>query len=385
MPNLNRRFAETYLPAGPYQADGGVPAQDPSDPTFAKAYLEATTTETYLDSINPDTTSGLEEFTAKIAPLHRHLPAARAVISVGVGSGEELVALAQQYDSTKTEIYGIDLSTNALDTARETLDRHGVSAHLLEGSATDLPVEDESVSGTVLSAIMHEVYSYMPNGKGAWTQAIAQAALKGSLGSKVLLRDFAAPSRKGLAQLTLKTDEALTFYKYFSQFYRTFRGGNGIPPVVDYRLPDSSDFPAAAGTTPTVEVDLDNVAELLLHFKTGWADNKRGLPVIDNPCWKEINETYLPPNPEMPGIIPMTISRYAQMAVRTGNQALRAAGHDATLSVAEQTLSGRPKVARFLGNHFGVLFLDDRSASSEAVIADSTNKMELVLSKDALH
>lgn len=354
-------------------------AQPNLNSTFAKTYLDKAGAPEYLDAINPDTLASLEEVKGKLEPLTRHLTSPRDIVSVGVGAGEETQAAAELFLAMGATVYGLDVSPTAVARARERMARYGLPAEIVEGSATDLPFETESVGAFILSSIMHEIYSYVPDGKAAWTRAIEEVALKSTLGGKLLLRDFAAPSQQGMVTLTFLTEMAADFYAYFAAFFRTFPDDPESAQIKHRRRFGDTDFPLPQSGAWSVQLEYDRAAEVLLHFKNYSSDIDRGLTWLGNPGWKELNESYLPPHPSSADVTTMDQDEYIQVVIEVANRVLHQRGY--TYVCVESETSARPLVNEHLADHFA-LELTQSSASSLELIAACTTKMELVFSKE---
>ncbi len=133
----------------------------------------------------------LEKTRAKLKQLAQFLPNPGVVVSVGIGSGEKAQAAAELFKGA--QIHGLDISRQAILSAQEKLTLSGMKDNWIEGSATKMPFRENSIDGFIMSAILHEIYSYIPDGKQAWSQAIKEVATKLAENGAFLLRDFAAP------------------------------------------------------------------------------------------------------------------------------------------------------------------------------------------------
>src|SRR5438552_18897425 len=78
---------------------------------------------------------------------------AQAILDIGCGAGE---ALHRAYELGIPELFGIDINPTAIALARQRL--HEVkNAHLLQGSADQIPVGDESVDVTICCEVLEHV------------------------------------------------------------------------------------------------------------------------------------------------------------------------------------------------------------------------------------
>ncbi len=345
---------------------------------FAHDYLERTGPE-YLEAINPDTPESIQEYKDKLEALTRHLDCPQAILSVGVGAGEETLAVAELFKPMGATVYGLDISSTAVQKARARMAKYDLPAVIVEGSATDLPFEEESIDGFIFSAILHEIYSYLPDGKAAWRKAIEEVALKSTVGGKLLLRDFAAPSQQGVVTLTFLTERAADFYAYFAAYFRTFSTDGEDLKIKDRRQGGDGDFPLLRPSAGSVQLNYDRAAEVLLHFKNYCRDGDRGLNWLGDPNWKELNEVYLPPYPYLSETTTMSQDEYVRAVIKTANHVLRPRGYQYVC--VENKTSTRPRVNQFLSRHFRLELAHSRM-SSYKLIAGCTNKMELVFSKD---
>jgi ubiquinone/menaquinone biosynthesis C-methylase UbiE len=349
------------------------------DVSFARAYLDSTAHESYYEGINLGTVESLYTTRLKLSPLVLYTNNPRTVLSVGVGSGEELQALIDLFNKRAVSICGLDISKKALEFARERLKRLGLSTVLIEASAIDMPFFDETIDGIVMSAILHEIYSYVPSGRDAWKNAIHQVARKLSENGVFLMRDFAAPSHNGLVKLTAHTGVARRFYTYFRHYYRTFyTWEKGIVlDMADKRRPNARNFPCLHEKSGTVELPFGKAAEVLLHFRNFLQDRCRIEADMEDPGWKEINETYLPPNPcDLNVETTMPPDVYMSTIVSEANEAL--ADTPYKFICIQQALSQRLDTAALLKRHYS---LDDNKLLNEQLLVDMTSKMEFVFMK----
>ena len=93
---------------------------------YARDYLEKNALPEYFDAINPDTPESLQEALDKLSPLLRHMPKPRNVVSVGVGSGEEMHAAINMYAGGSVVVHGLDVSPSALTHSHEHLAKYGL-------------------------------------------------------------------------------------------------------------------------------------------------------------------------------------------------------------------------------------------------------------------
>lgn len=310
--------------------------------------------EQYLEAINSAEPEELEEYIDKVKPLTAAVSNPSTVLSVGVGRGLEVHALADAFRPTGAKIFGLDLSELAINKAQEYLMSQGIDAELILGSAIDMPfVEgDVKIDAMVLSAILHEIYSYVPNGRRAWKKAIQDSVHSLSKDGALLLRDFAAPHMPSqLIELSLKTTHARNFYDYFRDRYRTFETWDveTMKRMVDRRL-NNDDYPGSTANG-LVALPFGAAAELMLHFRNYQDHIRRGMIQENDPRWKEIDECYLIPDAESKNNTPITPDQYINRVLTTANDSL---GGDQLLMCFMSQVVERPKTASYLKSHFGI-------------------------------
>jgi SAM-dependent methyltransferase len=347
---------------------------------YARDYLEKNALPEYFDAINPDTPESLREAQDKLSPLLRHMPAPTNIVSVGVGSGEEMHAAISMYPGRLVVVHGLDISPSAVEFTRNRLAKYGLRGVVTEGSAIDMPYPPGSIDAFVFSSIMHEIYSYVPDGRQAWMKAMVEVAQKTSPGGILLLRDFAAPDYGGSVRLSFRSQVAAEFYDYFSHHFRAFSGSTDQmrESIVDRRSGPDGYLPRLAQWGVPVELPASAAAEVLLHFKNFSDHVNRGITHLGDLAWKELNEAYLPPDPFTPGFYPMPQADYVMQVEAVMAQALQ--GTPYTMVCVENGRSVRPGQAAFLGRHFQLERPRSR-ISSEEIISGFTCKMELVFRK----
>lgn len=317
---------------------------------FAQQHLDKAGVA-YLTGINGADSESYYTMEQKLALLARHLKNPRSILSVGIGAGEEIETLSRLFPFT-TKYIGIDLSSVALGVVKDKL-KLPSNPILTMGNAVQLPFANDSLDGIVYSAVLHEVFSYMPWGVTAWSSAVAEGVRVLAPDGYMLIRDPAAPKCKSSVNIVFKTEFSQKFYDYFSAFYRV---DNGSMNNLDY-------FPPRGKSK--VKLERSQAGELLMHFRNFARDYKRGLTHFGDPEWKEIKEAYffyeegisLPPE------------EYAQKVLRIGEKF--------SLILVGQNISPRPEINQFLSEHF--LFTDHQE--NEDIIADCTQKMELLFQK----
>lgn len=342
-----------------------------------QAYLDAPGLA-YLNGINGTSLESLVARTSEIARLRKHLPLAERIISVGVGQGEELHAIHMLYGGVLEEIIGFDFSQLALDTARERALANNLPVNLRLGSVTDLPIDDESVDGIILSSLLHEVYSYSPDGKGAWEKAIQESTRVVKEDGCILIRDSAAPNLHGDLRVQLRTNLAREFYDFFTSEYRMFNGWDNLKGKFSCNLPK---FPIR-GDLDYVTLSVGQAAELFFHLvnlQMGYSDEDKML--YRSQQWKELNETYyIPRDPSSPE--PMSMEEYVAEVITAGDSVLSGKGFK--LVCAEMDCSVRPRMYNPLLKHFSLGSADYSviyPSDSNKLLKHFINKMELVFKK----
>jgi SAM-dependent methyltransferase len=289
-------------------------------------------------------------------------------------------AALSMYAGSPIVVHGLDISPSAVELSRRHLGNYGLDAIVTEGSAIDMPYPPGSIDVFVLSAIMHEIYSYVPDGRQSWIQAIREVADKSSPDGILLLRDFAAPDYDGPVRLVFRSPIAAEFYKYFSREFRAFSAAdNGMrEAMLDRRSGPDSYLPALTSDPAEVELPASAAAEVMLHFKNFSDHVNRGFTFLGDQSWKEVNEAYLPPDPLVVGFYPMMQPEYVSRVESVMANTLRTGPY--SMICVENGRSGRPNDAAFLAQHFVVSY-PNSTLRSEDVIAGFTCKMELVFRK----
>lgn len=333
-------------------------------------YLLECTNEDYFDAIKPS-----ESYLSKLNRLKDYLPEAGAIVSLGMAGGEDICTLAKIYGEG-TKLIGIDISPVALELARRTTLAAGVKADFIEGNATGLNISNRSIDGFVLSAMLHEVYSYAEDGKDAFARTIEEAYRNTTEGGCIFISDFAAPRIEGQASLQPKSVEAEQFIDYFVNNFRKFNDverHTKKPFVTNGRHNMSYDL----GVDGLLHSNPAFVCELLWHFK----HYKKNFD-NDPQGWKEINEVYLPPNPLVPEDKSMPINDYASTVIRICQNA--EISRDVSLRCMSAVLTAqRPGTVDMLDKHFSVV-LDDGEATSTSLITECTNWMDLIFKKEPI-
>ncbi len=302
------------------------------------------------------------------------------VTSIGVGGGLEIEVISNLLKGKNTKIIGLDLSDNALRATKEYLEIKKIDAHLIQSSAVYLPFRKEGlqIDGIVLSAIMHEIYSYVEDGKAAWKKAIQEAAESLSLEGKLLLRDFAAPDLKEDIDLKFLSGEALDFYNYYCKRFRVFStwDKNEAEKIRDRRL-DVRDYPEI--NQGMSRISADKAAEMMLHFNLYQINIIGGHIAPYEEKWKEIDERYLPFNPNKKENISMNINEYVKEVIECASEVLEKNNQELICLKSEK--SKRPKVSENLKKHFALPI--ETEVKKNNYFEQVPSKMELLFTKVA--
>jgi hypothetical protein len=272
----------------------------------------------------------------------------------------------------------MDLSQKAMDNVKRTLEERGLKANLILGSAIEKHFPNDSIDVFVESSLLHEIYSYVSEGKKAWKKAIEVVAEQMAEGGIFLLRDFSSPKYDKYVELTLTADISKRFYEYFKKSYRRFEGWNksDIDNIRNIEEPEYNRYPESVENK--VILNSSKSAEFLLHFKNFYQDYTNNTVTFNDPKWKEINETYYIPNPYKQDFVPMSITEYADAVLKTANDNLLDTPYK--LICVQKETSQRIKTAEFLKNYFYLKAID-ASTSEQELFQETTAKMELVFKK----
>lgn len=345
---------------------------------FTKKYLDKTSNSGCYEETNLGSPEQLTAAKKKLLPILEFHDDPKTIVSIGVGSGAELLALSELFDSKSIDIMGLDLSSVVIENAIHRIEKYGLASKFVLGSAINLPFKNCSIDVIIESALLHEIYSYVPNGKKAWKKAITDVADTLSENGILLLRDFSTPTEKSM-KLEFKSEFSKRFYKYFVDYYRVFQQWDGeSSKIIDRRNYNSKDYPVLELTSNHVYLDLPKIAEFMLHFRNFFEDYSHGITTFMDKGWKEINETYLVPRPDGEGIVPMSREEYVRTVIATANAELANKGYE--LICLQNKLSERQDTAEFLREHFTLRDSDVGNIDEDTFI-EITDKMEVVFKK----
>ncbi len=316
--------------------------------------------ERYLDSINDTRPESTVAMMDRLAPLLQYVQDGDSVVSIGIGSGEEVCGLWELFGDS-VRIIGVDIAPSALDKTRLRVSRNNFNTELVKADAVDLPLKDATISAVVLSSTLHEIFSYHEDGLGAFRRCLSEIARVLKPGGVVFIRDFAAPDIDELVTLHIRTPLAMKFYEAFRASFRRFPLWNG--KMDHLKLTDDYLPPLGAGV---VHIPAGTGAELVMHFRSFWSDYQSGASSLGDPHWKEADEMYhIQANGKV--LHPDEYLGAVEEALGT------------RFTLVLRRLRARGKTATFLGKHFSL-----SSKTQADLIPQTTRKLECILQKDAV-
>lgn len=347
----------------------------------ARDYLNSTGLR-YLNFINGVSDESLAQSTRELTPLLRCLPSPGFIVSVGVGQGEEVQSLVELYGESDMRVIGVDISDLALQSARQRALKNRLPASFILASATSLPFENNSVSGVVLSSLLHEVYSYFPSGFEAWNQTVRGSVRILEENGCLFIRDSAGPDFKDSIEISFKTKIAREFYEYFQAEFRAFNAWD-IDSREQFQESREIDWSHLSTLDKSGRVALSQrySAELIFHFFTFWKGYTRNVGRIGNINWKEINEAYFLPH-LWNRTLALTKAEYIERVLEEANQELQESGY--RIICVEDGESVRPFMDEVVQDNFDIKLLDhDKGIKRHAVEFKNpfSRKMELVFRK----
>ena len=166
--------------------------------------------------------------------------------------------------------------------------------------------ENKKIDAIVMSAVLHEVYSYVEDGKNVWEKAILEAFSTLAEGGVLLIRDFAAPAINEQVEISFLNDDVKNFYNYFRINFRTFKtwDRNESEKIRDKRVSVLEDFPEILENQNSTNLSFGFAAEMMLHYKNYLADLNSGAISSFPDSWKEIDERYFIPDSRLESFIP---------------------------------------------------------------------------------
>lgn len=131
---------------------------------------------------------------------------------------------------------------------------------------------------------------------------------------------------------------------------------------MDRRNAVDPDFPPLSTDTNITSLTYSNAAEMMFHFRNYWDNYQRGIIALGDPSWKEIDECYFPPNPNITSFDTMTPIEYIGNVITVSNNALASTPFEVTC--VQNEISERPETTDFLAQHF---MLELPSVAEQAV------------------
>lgn len=298
------------------------------------------------------------------------------ILNIGIGNGLELVALYRIYKKERAEIIGVDVSPISIKLARDLLIKNKIDplrVKLVVCNATKLPFPDEYIDIVFMNSLLHEVFSYSPNGKKDWESAIKEACRVLAPGGLLYIEDFAAPNEAGYVKIILKSELARNFYEYFRNEYRSFKSWGKIHAKLF-----SKDRKLIAKNMPILKTPENSILlgsalalELLTHFKIFANDLNSKLTFLGDKEWIEINERYYP---SADGIKDLTgIDRYIQKVLNVVNKDLNSGRQ---LNCLEFYVTERANFLKDIRKHFSAY-----TEKRKDFIPFSSKKMKILFKK----
>lgn len=257
-----------------------------------------------------------------------------AVLSIGVGQGEELHALRSLL-GPNARIIGLDISKAALNRTSERSNIFDLNLELIESDACNMPFESSSVDAVVMSAVLHEIYSYnMPNGLDAYRRAVLEAGRILKTDGILYIRDFGTPTPEDPVRLEPISQDAKDFYEYFVNNFSAGLDGSSCDRIkldIYGRLIKTADL-----------------SQILMHFRHFWNDRSKGHVKLGDLEWKELCESYVIPSQLIDGqsMDPLTLCDDIL-------KVLNESSYD--FEPIEISIKHRRKVNMFLAEHFRII------------------------------
>lgn len=284
--------------------------------------------KSYLKQIN-GSSNKVDE---KMQPFIEKIPFGKKTISVGVGNGDEIRSIKRQ--RRDLDVVGVDLSFVACKEANpETV---------YQVDAINMPFAKDTFGGVVMSAILHEVYSYAEHANSSWYKAVSEAIRVLEPGGILYVRDPYPPEHNIDILVKPKNKTATRFMDYFRENFRRGR--------VSFFGYDTETFKAI------------DTAELIMHYRNFLLDYSKGLVDFEDKNWKELNEYYFPRDLDYVNDI-INIAQHQGINVSTS---LNIASRDETVLLLDQQFE-----------------LQHDSFTSKQIIEMCTRKMELLITKEA--
>lgn len=90
----------------------------------------------------------------------------KRILNIGIGNGLELITLYKIYKE-EVKIIGIDVSTTSIDLAKNLIAENKIDPKQIEliiCNASNLSFPDKYFDIVFMNSLLHEVFSYSPNG-----------------------------------------------------------------------------------------------------------------------------------------------------------------------------------------------------------------------------
>jgi ubiquinone/menaquinone biosynthesis C-methylase UbiE len=133
---------------------------------------------------------------ARIIPLIDH--DSKNILEIGCGNGVVLSLLASNFSSS--HIIGLDMDPVMCEASRA---RKLKNVSVIQGSATEIPLEDHSVDTVVFCSTLHEVYSH--GGYECLVETLKNAYRVLIPGGNIIIRDSLKPP-SGQVSISFKND-----------------------------------------------------------------------------------------------------------------------------------------------------------------------------------
>lgn len=336
----------------------------------------------YFEAINKYTEQEFLNFVKKLEPLSEFMQNPHSVVSIGVGGGIELRVLYELFKEKNTEIIGVDLSRKAIASAQNYLKEHNTQVSLIQSSAVEMPFKYNSshIDGIVLSAVMHEIYSYVEDGKTAWIKAVQEAFMVLSDDGVLLLRDFAGPETNDQVEISFLNQESKDFYNYFIERFRTFDtwSGDEVKKIKDKRNKHNN-YSLLSENQMSATLPFGMAAELMIHHRNYVSDFKNGIIKAFPNDWKEIDERYFVPDPDLSILSVMNPEKYKEKVLLHANNELKQDGYK--LECLRSKIIARPDTVNEIKKYFSV---KHENKTQEELLGQITSKMELVFKKQLI-
>lgn len=300
----------------------------------------------------------------------------KRILNIGIGNGVELIALSRIYKLNKTKIFFVDFSTASIALAKRMMANHNLDHEqikLIKGNATSLPFPDGYFDIIFMNSLLHEVFSYSPNGDRAWKLALQEASRVLISNGILYIEDFAATDKRGNVRVVFKSEFAKRYYNYFRKEFRSFNSWGNVYTKLfskDRKL-IIKNMPVLKKSDREVILGPELALELLTHFKVFNNDLKSGITFLGDKRWIEINERYYP-SPEGTQRLLSTV-QYVKKVLNIVNRNGQAKEKLKCLKFCEIT---RPNFTAEISKHFSA-----KTKTGTDFIQFSSRKMKVIFKK----